>query len=179
MITHLEPARGTDAQNEKYCTKEDTEPLVRVGSPSKGTTGSGGGSQLQAILPRLVEYVKRGYTFTEILDRDPDGAAAYIRHGRRLEECIRAEVFENSRVELASSYVGVRWKGWQEFILNYILEPPHEREVLWIVDPEGGKGKTFLTKYIVTQYGAFRAESLHTMVNQSFYLTLIAVARTI
>lgn len=44
---------------------------------------------------------------------------------------------------------GIELKHWQQEIMNYINEPINDREILWIYDAEGGKGKTSLAKHLV------------------------------
>ena len=47
---HFEPARGTDEQNDAYCTKEGEETVLRIEAPSTGTSEAGGGSKLHGLV---------------------------------------------------------------------------------------------------------------------------------
>lgn len=155
---HIEPAMGNDEQNEDYCTKDGAE-ILRVGFPSKGTTQAGGGSQLAALLPGIVDSIRNGDTITEICDADPAGAAGIVKYGKRVEELVRHEDMESTRRAVAKTFDGVEWKKWQEYVVEYIHHEVDPREILWIVDERGGQGKTYLAKYLITNHDCFRAEN--------------------
>lgn len=43
---------------------------------------------------------------------------------------------------------------WQKDIINYVKKEPNDREILWISDRQGCKGKTILSKYLIIKYDA-------------------------
>ena len=43
---------------------------------------------------------------------------------------------------------------WQSTLLTMLDQPPDDRTIIWICDPTGGIGKTFLSKYLYSR-GAF------------------------
>lgn len=45
-------------------------------------------------------------------------------------------------------------KEWQLDIIEYIKNKPIKREIYWVYDEEGGKGKSELSKYLVAKYNA-------------------------
>lgn len=49
---------------------------------------------------------------------------------------------------LKNIYKDVEWKQWQTHILNIINGEKNNRTINWIHEPNGNKGKSFLTKYI-------------------------------
>lgn len=55
---------------------------------------------------------------------------------------------------MQKKYENVKWKPWQENILNIIKTEPNERTIHWIWEPNGNAGKTFLAKYILWKYKA-------------------------
>lgn len=52
-----------------------------------------------------------------------------------------------------SKYVNAELHGWQQAIIR-LLSVQTDRQVLWIFDKEGGRGKTFLTQYLRDNHGA-------------------------
>ncbi len=38
------------------------------------------------------------------------------------------------------------WKDWQQFVVNYLMAPVNNREILVVLDKNGNSGKTFLMK---------------------------------
>jgi len=51
---------------------------------------------------------------------------------------------------------------WQQSIIDETLLPPHPREIIWIYDTEGNKGKSSLCTYLATNYGALVIENCKT-----------------
>lgn len=46
------------------------------------------------------------------------------------------------------------WRPWQQIVLRIIESPPDDRTILWISDPAGGGGKSFLAKWLAINRGA-------------------------
>ena len=44
---------------------------------------------------------------------------------------------------------------WQEVLLDLIAGEPDDRQILWVYDPIGGLGKSYMSKYLVDTKGAF------------------------
>lgn len=49
---------------------------------------------------------------------------------------------------------GIKLRPWQATLEVEMLGPPDPRKVIWYVDTEGNAGKTFMTRYLVTNHGA-------------------------
>lgn len=47
------------------------------------------------------------------------------------------------------------WRPFQQFVLDVVNGPVDSRKIYWIVDETGNTGKTYLTKYLVMNKGAF------------------------
>nr|WPR18742.1 MAG: replication polyprotein [Chemarfal virus 96] len=62
------------------------------------------------------------------------------------------------RVKALQRYEDVEWRPFQKEILEYIDEEPDDRTVIWVVDKEGGKGKSYLAKYIYLNYPTIIAD---------------------
>lgn len=156
---HIEPAMGTPDQNENYCGKEDLNPTVygkikRTGQP-KNYQG----------------FVEDAQTLNdlELAKKYPDmylryhGAATKIRRLANNQQRLEEMKIILSETEL---------KKWQRKCIKK-LDKQDDRKILWIIDPEGGKGKTYLAKYLVTYTNAFyidagkRADIAYHYENQS------------
>lgn len=55
---------------------------------------------------------------------------------------------------LLEKYDSVKWKEWQQQIIDICESEPDDRTVNWIWETEGGAGKSFLAKYLVMKYDA-------------------------
>ena len=69
---------------------------------------------------------------------------------------IHAEAKREKMVKLSSI---TELREWQTDVLDYILAPPHKREIYWIYDAIGGQGKTELARYLEEQHNAFTIQS--------------------
>ena len=39
-------------------------------------------------------------------------------------------------------------------LINLLLQKPHDRQIIWVYDPDGHKGKSKLTKFLVRNHKA-------------------------
>lgn len=92
---HIEKAKGSRADNYKYCSK--------------------------------------GKDF--VCNFEPDGNKITLR------DRIKSRLLE-------TTYKDVIWRPWQKDILDLIARPADSRSVVWIWEPHGNIGKSFLCKYI-------------------------------
>lgn len=58
---------------------------------------------------------------------------------------------------LAKLYDNVKWKDWQQDLLDIINKDPDDRTVVWIWDKDGNIGKSFLCKYLCMKENAILA----------------------
>lgn len=143
---HLEIRRGTRTQARDYCMKDDTR--------EPGTTFSefgvfvNGGQH--SSLEECYMDIKNGATAGEICENFP---ALYIRHKHHIDELIVDRNRLDNLKRTREDYETVEWRAWQREVIDK-LEEQAVRQVLWVVDPTGNNGKTFLARYLISQ-GAF------------------------
>ena len=65
-----------------------------------------------------------------------ESAVKTHRYGQKLR--IMNELFESAKF--------VKWKPWQQYLVEYMKKPAHPREILVVVDTKGNAGKTFFMK---------------------------------
>lgn len=155
---HIEAARGTDQQNETYCSK-DGSIVLQVGTPTKGTSERGGGSKRINTAVEMAEKLASGVPQTELL-QDREYAAAYLLHWKNIQVLTnsykQAQVIERLRREFATT----RWYTWQYLLIRSLTHHvPDPRRVTWFMDKDGNTGKTFLSRYLVTHHDAVRFEN--------------------
>lgn len=97
--------------------------------------------------------IKEGAITDDLLDEHPDILLNYEKYSRGLKLLQRDRA--TARVVVAAP---PQWYPWQETLLNLLKLEPDARRVHWIYDEEGNKGKSFITKYLVTSQGAFFAD---------------------
>lgn len=126
---HLESAFGTDEDSKEYCSK-DNDLLLEHGTPTKPNT--------------IWEDLCRATSMEEAMKIDPE---SFVRFHTQLEKITarNAELPELAPKQLYQ---------WQINVLR-ALKKQGPRQVLFVVDVVGGKGKSELTKWMLNRWNAF------------------------
>lgn len=135
---HLENAKGTDQQNFEYCSKSG--PYMEIGSPAEIEDSD---------WARIYKACKEG-NLEKALDVDPEKSVKYIHQIRTFCNLYIDPKFDNL---LENLY------GWQKTVIEK-LENQCDRKVLFVVDEEGGKGKSALTKHILSSKKAWPCQGI-------------------
>lgn len=141
---HFEIARGSAEDNERYCTKDDTREAGpwRIGELNK--TGSGARTDITAVKDAILNGASKRQVFEdypEILAKYPRFVETALRYAT---EDARARV-----TDFEAKY------NWQQGVLDMLAEEPNSRQLLWVYDPYGNAGKTYLSRHLVDNCGAF------------------------
>lgn len=131
---HFANARGTDAQNLEYCTKDG--PYLVVGTPT------------EAIDKWNLIFEKAKYSLEEALAID---AEISIKHYNQL----RAIYEDHNKPKMDATLPELR--PWQQQVITK-LENQGKRQILFVVDEEGGKGKSMLAKHLMTTKGVWACQ---------------------
>lgn len=124
---HFEAARGTDEQNKEYCCKEG--PFIEVGKPASGADK----------WQRIVETLTHG-TVEDAMKIDYEIGVKYYNQ-------LQAIQGDFNKAKMITSIATLH--DWQKEALE-ALKTQTDRKILFIVDVEGGKGKSALAKHILT-----------------------------
>lgn len=132
---HLEVSRGTPTQNRDYCTKEDT----RVENTHYEEFGDfPGGSGTRSDLEEFKEAVRGGCLDLKVLrDEHSEVMAKYRQWAHEFvsDNTPMPEIPEHPLNE------------WQLLMDAKLSEEPNDREIMFIVDAVGNKGKTWYAKH--------------------------------
>ena len=130
---HLENARGSDGDNDEYCTKDGD--FYRVGDPVENS----------CHFTKIWEASKTGVE--AIAEVDMEFATKHFFQARALAEYHKQTIVgEPLTIDL---------RDWQRRALE-LLEQQTDRQILFVVDEEGGKGKTVLASYLSRNLKAYR-----------------------
>lgn len=136
----LAKAKGTLMQNKDYCSKRAS----RVDGPwtfGEGIT-QGKRTDLDDACATLKEGGKQGYK--RVAEEHP---VAFVKYHRGFKELTRV-LNPMVPMELPEPH------DWQQQVIDTCKEPADDRTVVWIHDSVGGRGKSKLIKYLVTNMGA-------------------------
>jgi len=139
---HLEAKRGTPEEASTYCKKDG---LFNEYGECPKTPGNRG--QFSAYVEWILSRNDGNGgvpTDREIAQAFP---ALFVRYGKRLRDL--AEHHSPPPV----LEVGDELRPWQQTLKDVLLQaPPDDRSILFYVDKEGGKGKTWFQRHMVTEY---------------------------
>lgn len=171
---HFEKARGSPEDNYDYCTKGGD--FDEFGTLPR--TGQGRRSDLD----RYVEWIDK---FTEDNGRppaSPDFAKhqpnAYVKYGQRL---VRTAALRAPPRQLEFGEPNE----WQRGLAQKCSQPADARSVDFVIDTEGGKGKTWFCRWMLTSrpedvqvLGVGKKDDLAYMLDETKTIFLFNVARS-
>lgn len=131
---HFETARGTDQQNEEYCTKEGV--FIETGTPSDAT------SKWDKVLQTAKVNLE------DALEIDAEISVKYFNQLQAIHNKYGGQKMQAKLEKL---------RDWQETALRK-LKNQTERQILFVVDIEGGKGKSALCRHLMTTEDAWACQ---------------------
>lgn len=126
-------------------TQKDGDYVEEGEAPTRGESGSANIVARNKSLETYRDAAKAGE-----LHLIPESEyRRYHRYYNALRDDARNEGGRNERKEWAVSM----WKDrelrpWQKKIMDIIEAPPHDRQIYWVYDPDGGAGKTQFCDYV-------------------------------
>lgn len=137
----VQKAADNDAARE-YCMKDGD--YVEWGTYAKG-----GGSRTD--IDDFIKSAAEGISELELAEKMPKQYARYWKAAERIGKICRDQ---REKKALAEAFKGVKLTDWQQAAV-LALKAQDDRKVLWLVDYEGGCGKTVLAKWLFVNLGAF------------------------
>ncbi|QSX73076.1 replication-associated protein [Delphin virus 1] len=135
---HWEAARGSDTDNQKYCSK-DGDVILEIGTPAARRKGG-----ILKLVPNMVEKFINNPKYRPTKD-EREVMAVY---GTKIKEMATDEREQMDNEESLEVYKTTAWRTWQEELLQELQETPDNRKVIVYVDEKGNNGKSYLSKYL-------------------------------
>lgn len=143
---HLEIVKGTPKQNIDYCSKEDKSPYSFGEVPKPGRR-----IDLEEIMNAAKEIQDYDALLLEYANEDYALSFQQMKVAEKYSQVFKEEMFKTI---LKKEFSDSKLRAWQKTALEQ-LEKQNDRQVLWIVDKDGNKGKTYLGKYLCSHNKAF------------------------
>lgn len=134
LKAHFENAKGTDAQNLEYCTKDG--PYLEFGKPTESV----------CRWKTIIETAKVDIAAAMMIDGEVG-----LKNYNQLKAI--NEDFSGGKMQASIAVL----RDWQKKVID-LLKDQEERKILFVVDEEGGKGKSMLCKHLMTEYEAWACQ---------------------
>lgn len=146
---HWENRKGTQEQAYNYCIKERTQqkPPVFNFTPTESSKGSR--SDLELAREIICKKRNRAELYQdplldEVMSKFPKWAIGVFTHQKTIPD---------------TEFIPYPW---QKSLIEELTSTPHPREIIWVYDTEGNKGKSSLCTYLARNYGALVIENCKT-----------------
>lgn len=136
---HWENRKGTHEQALAYVTKEDT----RLEPPVSTFVDRQPGARSDLSAARSIVLGKRSWA--EVV-QDPEIEEVLAKYPKFVRE-----VFQHKPPVLLE---GVALRPWQQDLMDKLNAEPDPRKIMWVYDPVGNTGKSFMARYLASNHGA-------------------------
>lgn len=138
---HVEPRLGSREQARAYCMKEesrvaDTEPYE---FGEWGAQQQGRRHDLEAAIDTMLAE-----GFEAMVDKHP---VVFVKNGRGLKELWAR------KKPRAVADTDLVLKPWQKNVVDTLAQEADDRTIYWVTDAQGGKGKSRLARYLISNCG--------------------------
>lgn len=130
---HFEAARGSDEQSREYCSKDGI--YIEYGEPCSPKDHH----------EKIFETAKTDVQAAVAIDYE---------FGMKYYSNLKAIYADHQKAEFN---LNITLHGWQEKAIR-LLENQNDRQILFVVDIVGGKGKSTLTKFLLTSRNAWACQ---------------------
>lgn len=142
---HIEKRFGTHEQARDYCKQEKNgrwHEFVEFGDAKE--------QGKRTDLLDLRDRIKQGERLRVIINESTNEKelSALLKYNRTFKEYENDIKTAHARETLLKAYKDVKWKDWQQSIIDIIKDPPHPRTIIWYYDPVGNSGKSYISKYL-------------------------------
>ena len=148
-VGFLVAANGSMEENEEYVSKEDESP-IRYGQIEPFDTAVKKRKGERTDLKEVKIDIDQGMEWEQLREKHFGAFAMHEAFFKRYKGGLIESV---TKKEIKTSYEQVRWKPWQQTLIDIASGPVQNRKVHVIVDKGGNSGKSFLANYLAVEKG--------------------------
>lgn len=98
------------------------------------------------------DMIKEGANYLEIANVFPSQAGRYFAG---IEKMIAAQQAHDNQIKAKEQFADAPLRPWQQKLIEFInYDLQGDRKITWYVDPEGGAGKSWMKRYLVSTMNA-------------------------
>ena len=154
---HIEQAKGSELENDDYCRKDGVI-AYETGTMIPELNARGVKAQATETIHKLIALRLKGVSPVTIAASDD--VCCYFRYEKMIEKTVAMYEQEKNILDMKADYVNINWRLWQLKLVEYLAKQPDDRKIVWFVDEKGNSGKTFVTKYLLTEGETLRFENV-------------------
>lgn len=143
---HCEIAKGTYEDNVKYCSKDGDVTEWGVAAKAKGA---------RRDIATFLEAAASGKDDCELAIDHPEEFAKYHKAAEKVRKKAKQK---KSRARMMEKYEGAELRQWQADLVAKV-EKQNDRQVTWVIDPDGGMGKSWLANWLYANKDTFIVDS--------------------
>lgn len=140
---HWERAVASRDQARDYTRKEET----RTGGPWEWGVWEYGGQGSRNDINSAVETLRQ-YGLKRVAEEHGGVFVKYHQGFKVLSEMLEERPTDPDFVP----------RPWQQKVLEKLAEGPNDRQIIWVTDTEGGRGKSRLARHLLLEHGAIQLE---------------------
>lgn len=144
IAAHVELQRGTNEEARKYCKKADPK------AEEWGRYAEGGQGE-RTDISSFLKAAAGGDSDVELAETYP---TEFCKYHRAAEKIRKAAKSEKAADKMKKRFKGAELRDWQAEVVERV-EAQNDRQVTWVIDPKGGKGKSWLANWLYANKDAF------------------------
>jgi len=140
---HVEIQKGTNDQAREYCLKDDKE------AEEWGEYAKGAGARTD-----IAAFLKSAASGMRDADLAVEHPVEFAKYNKAAEKARKDTKLKEAEEVMVKAYKDAELRDWQKELIDRV-EGQTDRQVTWVIDPKGGKGKSWLANWLYANKGAF------------------------
>jgi len=147
---HVELAKGTVEQNKTYCAKQAEE----EDDDKFSEWGEARGRKSQGVRTDINDFLQAAMSGKDDVELATEYPTEFAKYHKAAEKARKAFKAKAAGDKMKAKFKGAELRDWQEKLVKQV-DAQNDRQVTWVIDPVGGKGKSWLANWLYANKDAF------------------------